>query len=138
MFMNREDREARKQREEQLQQLQEQQGSLQAKLERRQMALNQTIEAYKQQVAEKWEYLQVSDKDISTWGNLDRLGYLGWELVGIATFEEGGQFRTIFTTYVFRRPIPRLPEEILAPFADIKQVETQIEDLQRGIRNMKQ
>ena len=117
--------------------------NLKRRFQARQEELGQAIEAYKQEMAGKWEYLQVSDKNIGTWGSLDRLGSMGWELVGIATYTEkvtnwNVVEGTIFTMYVFKRPAPTLPDSLLAKFADIPDIESQMHHAKVQLANVQQ
>jgi septal ring factor EnvC (AmiA/AmiB activator) len=111
---------------------------LQGHLERRRAELSRAIEMYKQSVSDTWEYLQVSDKNVKQWKSLNNLGSMGWELVGIATFAEGGEFKTVYTEYVFKRRIPQVPESVFAQFADIAQIESQIRETQSQIAKVEQ
>src|SRR6266540_697129 len=105
-IQEKEKRDTRKQQETQIKQLRDHIEQLQHHITNRQNAFRNAAASYKDSVSDKWEYLQVSSKNVSQWGSLDNLGRHGWELVGISTFEEGGQFRTVHTIYIFKRRIP--------------------------------
>ncbi len=67
----------------------------------------------------KWEYLQLTSEDLESIGGLAVLGNIGWELVGMSTYSEGGtvlligpQIYRIKALYVFKRPRPPLPEDL--------------------------
>ncbi|GIK39571.1 MAG: hypothetical protein BroJett011_34040 [Chloroflexota bacterium] len=117
-----EQREARKQRQQKINQLK-------SHLEKRHVEYRQAIEAYQQSMAEKWEYLLVTDKDISQWNNLTNLGSVGWELVGISTYAEGYQSKTVYTLFAFKRRAYDIPPEISDQFKDIREIETKLHNL---------
>lgn len=148
MFLNKEQREAKKQQEEEQRILRQQQQEhvdqlelqlrqLNQNLENRTRAYDQVVADYKQSVTDKWEYLSVSDKFIDKWKNLDNLGALGWELVGISTYAEGYEVKTIYTQYVLKRKLPRIPEDIIQPFLDIPDLIQQSEVLKSQIARAK-
>jgi len=136
MFLSKEQKEARKRREARIQELQNRASKLKRHLKQRQNALGQTIESYRQSVAEKWEYLEVSNKNIKQWGSLDMLGRMGWELVGISTYAEGMGDMTVYTLYVFKRKVPQTPDGLLAEFADIPETESEIQQIESGIAEL--
>jgi hypothetical protein len=117
--------------------LQERIKTLQDRSSKRRLALKADFESYKLSIAEKWEYLQVTDKDPKEWSNLDTFGKMGWELVGISTFAEGFEVKTIFTLYVFKRRVPALPESLAAKYSDIAAVDKEIQEIQAEIARMK-
>ena len=79
------------------------------------MMLNYRIEEFRASMVDKWEYLEVSNKYKV---NLDDLGDQGWELIGISTFAEGAQTKTIFTKYVLKRKKHEVPLEVYGTSLD--------------------
>jgi len=136
MFSGKGQGETRKRRKVRIKELKSHLEKLKHHLKQRQNHYGQAWEAYKQSVAGKWEYLQVSDKDIKKWGDLNRLGVMGWELAGISTFVEDRGFvggPTIYTLYVFKRRIPGIPDALLSEFADIPETESEIKQIESEI-----
>ena len=87
--------------------------------------------------APKWEYITSSDLDSS---NLDKHGELGWELIGITSYETGANGRmTVNMLGTFKRPVvpeSEYPENIkkqIQPAAELlemaKSISSQIEGL---------
>ena len=126
MFLSREQKETRRQLQARIKELESHVQHLKARLKERQDEYNKALEAYKQSVSEKWEYLEVTDKTIKTWDVVNALGLMGWELVGISTFAEGYGAMTVYTKYVFKRRLPPLSVDLLSRFSDIQDLEIEI------------
>jgi len=86
------------------------------------------IDNYKNNVARKWEYFQISSDNIQGSSGLANLGSQGWELVAITSYSEGGGMAlngvggssyAIKFMYIFKRPITEIPNELLNKFQDI-------------------
>jgi len=138
MFSSKEEKEARKQHKARTLELKNHLLKLKHHLKQRQGAYAQAIEAYKQSVAEKWEYLEVSSKNVKEWGSLDRLGWMGWELVGASTYAEGEGYMTVYTLYVFKRKLAKIPDGLLAEFADIPERKSEIKQVESEISSFAQ
>src|SRR6266508_3337981 len=81
------------------------------------------IDKYQESVAPKWEYVQISSDEISALGGLENFGSKGWELVAITSYSEGGGMTisgvgsthyTVKFMYVFKRPIDKIPDDLIA------------------------
>jgi hypothetical protein len=127
MFGSKEKKEERKERQAEIKQLENQLKQLNSQLKQRLDAFERAQEAYTQSVSPEWEYTQVSDKEENCWPAVRRLGRAGWEMVGISNFAEGGQFKTVYTLYVFKRRVPDLPIEMLDEFGDISSLQDELE-----------
>lgn len=151
MFLSQEKRETRKKAKTRVKQGKKHFEQLRDQLQQIIKHRDEEIELYRQSTVEKWEYLQVSDKDTKVWGSLNQLGQKGWELVGISTFTEkstnvlaGEVIGKIYTLYIFKRKI--LPEHIEAEKAirkkyndktnqitnQMQAIKTHIEELERS------
>ena len=130
MFLSREQKETRRQLQARIKELESHVQHLKARLKERQDEYNKALEAYKQSVSEKWEYLEVGHRQdyrtIKTWDVVNALGLMGWELVGISTFAEGYGAMTVYTKYVFKRRLPPLSDDLLSRFSDIQDLEIEI------------
>jgi hypothetical protein len=80
-------------------------------------AVKPDIVRLNQDRAVKWEYLQLLDP---TGGRLDEAGEVGWELVGISSYETGvGGNLTVHMHYTFKRslvPESEYPPELTRKF----------------------
>ena len=103
---------------------------LKAKLDRKRRSLASAREFHQQSLAQKWEYLELSNKNTKEWGSLDKIGSMGWELVSATTYAEGYGDMTVFTLYVFKRPIQEPTPELMAQLAEIEEIESQVTELE--------
>jgi hypothetical protein len=85
------------------------------------------VEKYRNSVDSHWEYLQVSSDDIENYGGLNNLGSQGWELVAATSYQEGGgvviggvggEKYIIKIMYIFKRPVQKLPDELLVRYQE--------------------
>ncbi len=93
----------------------------------------QELEQYKASQLEKWEYFVIDDVDTE---QLNRMGMLAWELVGVTTYQTGGSNPAIgtanyysHTRYVFKRKLFPLPPDFLHRLAsnyDISKIDAEI------------
>jgi len=121
---SKEQRATRKQREQKVKQLKNLLG-------KKRKTFHIALELHQQSMAEKWEYLEVSTKNIKQWNNLNKLGGMGWELVGVATFAEGGGYKEIHTLYVLKRRIYDWTQDLRTQASEIAEIESQIEAMEK-------
>jgi hypothetical protein len=124
LFKSREEREAQKQRRLELHRLK-------VELEKKRRAYDYDAEMHQQSQADQWEYLQASSENRRSWGDLNRLGSMGWELVSASTYAEGIGDMRVQTLYVFKRRVYDLTADLLSRSLDIVELETQISELER-------
>jgi hypothetical protein len=106
-------------------------------------AKKEAVEAYTHLMTPRWEYLQVSGKEMDVQGSLNNLGSEGWELIGISNFTEkktswGTVEGTIYTMYVFKRRIVDVPEDLLSKFTDIDDIKSQIAAVRSEVRHLQE
>ena len=106
-------------------------------------AKKEAVEAYTHLMTPRWEYLQVSGKEMDVQGALNNLGSEGWELIGISNFTEkktswGTVEGTIYTMYVFKRRIVDVPEDLLSKFTDIDDIKSQIAAVRSEVRHLQE
>jgi hypothetical protein len=123
LFKSKEEREAQKQRKLKIKQLK-------AELNRKRHAYERDVELHQQSHADHWEYLEVSSENRREWGNLDRLGSMGWELVSASTYVEGFGDRRVQTLYVFKRKTYDLTPDLLSRSLEIVGLETRLGELE--------
>jgi hypothetical protein len=104
------------------------------------------IVKYKITVARKWEYFQISSDEIQGSSGLANLGSQGWELIAITSYSEGGGMvlngvggssYAIKFMYIFKRPIPEIPSDLLTKFQDVlNRTPNHLRDALRKIENV--
>lgn len=127
MFLSREDKELKKQRQDKIQKLNQKFNKLNAEYQNE-------MEAYTRSMSPKWEYTQISTKDDKASEKIRNLGRIGWEMVGVTSFTEGGTFGgagsySLYTLYVFKRQLPKFPQEFTDKYNAIMELRQQIERL---------
>lgn len=95
------------------------------------------MEEFKISVSPKWEYMQISTKDKNVLSRISELGRVGWEMVGVTTFTEGATFGgagsyTVQTLYVFKRQLPKFPQEFSERYSALMKIRKQIDDLRNS------
>lgn len=93
------------------------------------------VEKYTLSKTTKWEFTQMSTKDKNFEQRIAELGLAGWEMVGVASFTEGGTLGglgsyAIHFQYAFKRQIPDLPSEITEKHITILRLQEQIRNLE--------
>ncbi len=128
MFTNREKKELRKQNQEKVKDLNQTLKKLSADY-------NSKIEEYTRSMSTKWEYAQFSTKDANLFQKIRELGRAGWEMVGATSFTEGSTLGvtsnyTVHTLYVFKRQLPKFPQEFTEKYNVILDIRRQISNLE--------
>lgn len=134
LFKSKEQREREQQRQRERDQLQRRLSQLKADVKIEQRAFQTARETHQQSLAPKWEYMEVSSKDRKKWGSLDLMGSMGWELVSAATYEEGYGSMTVFTLYVFKRPIQDLTADLVGKLSEIAELNQEIAHLEKELQ----
>ncbi len=136
MFMSREQKEHRKEIDAQIKQLEAQCSVIQQRYDANSKHIDAQINDYRASMATKWEY--VRSENLNNNG-LDLMGRMGWELVGLTSYDWiNGDMREIRLLYVFKRPIPPLPDDLVKSFPDLSNDEQEIHNLNQQIAVLKQ
>lgn len=122
-WLSREEQEAQQQRKHKIEQLK-------SELRTKRSALKRDVESHQRANAEKWEYLQVSDKNVKKSGSLSNLGQAGWELVSASAYSEGPGMGA-YTLYIFKRRLYDLPDKLINNMLELGELEAQINKLER-------
>ena len=105
---------------------------------------NSQAAAHRALMAPKWEYLLVSSDELGD-GGLGAFGALGWELVGISSYETGGgsgftnSYKyTVKIMFAFKRPFVSPPSEVAEQREkSISEVRTLMAELENRISGLK-
>ena len=141
MFLSREEKEIRRQKQDKIQKFISISEQLKQQLVNRINDFERESEEFIRANSEKWQYTQITTKSDDCWQQITELGDNGWEMVSIATFQEGGTFNgsggyTSHIIYVFKRPV-KLPQEIKHKYADISELQKKIGDVEAAIKVLK-
>lgn len=132
MFLSKERRDEIRLAKEQIDELNRKLSTLQASFRQRSQQKQLAIDGYVSSVSDKWEYTEIIAQIPDQL--LNELGSVGWELVGISSFDHiEGNERSIYFKYTFKRKVPAIPEHILAPYHDVDRLKADIERISREI-----
>lgn len=132
MFLSKERRDEIRLAKEQIDALNRKLSTLQASFRQRNQQKQSAIDSYVSSVSDKWEYTEIIAQIPDHL--LNELGSVGWELVGISSFDHiAGDERSIYFKYIFKRKLPSIPEHILAPYHDVDRLKEDIERISQEI-----